>query len=71
MVQVRAVGRSSRPRVCGYDIEALREGLERMIASWDQIEDQLPSSRRKGGRPRKAVSVSPAPRSKQRRASNA
>ena len=56
---------------CGYDIEALREGLERMIASWDQIEDQLPSSRRKGGRPRKAVSVSPAPRSKQRRASNA
>ena len=41
----------------------MREGLERMIASWDQIEDQFTSSRRKGGRPRKAVSVSPAPRS--------
>ena len=56
---------------CGYDIEALREGLEAMIASWDSIEAQPPSSRRRGGRRRKAVSVSPAPRSKQRRASNA
>ena len=71
VVQVRQEDVALVPEFCGYDVEALREGLEQMIATWDQIEDQHPSSRRKGGRPRKAVSVSPAPRSKQRRASNA
>jgi hypothetical protein len=55
------------------DPEAAREGLETLIASWDAADEasRLINMRRRRGRPRKAVSVSPAPRAKPRRKANA
>ena len=52
--------------------EAMREGLNALIASWDNEDaaSRLINMRRRRGRPRKAVSTSPAPCAKRRSKAN-
>ena len=55
------------------DPEAMREGLATFMGTWDEEDEasRLINMRRRRGRPRKAVSTSPAPCAKRRSKANA
>ena len=56
-----------------FDVEAVRESLNSLIAGWDTEDEasRLINMRRRRGRPRKAVSTWPPPCAKRRSKANA